>query len=287
MTQDPAPGDERRGFLRRNPNVPRRRIRLKERLSIHIFLLPNLLTTANMFFGFMSIIYAIRGEFVFASYCIVGAAAFDMLDGRVARMTRTTSEFGAQYDSMSDLVSFGVAPGLLIYLWALQPFGRVGWLAGFLYVACAALRLARFNVQSQVLESKDFQGLPSPMAGGIVASSVLAYKDLGVEGSGNIWLLFITFLIGFVMVSNFRYRSFKELDLRERLPFWYLVLGVLIFIVVAWWPEVMLFVLFLSYAVLGAIFGVLNIGKGPRIRRYVTSAPVETDLLEEDKDDTH
>jgi CDP-diacylglycerol--serine O-phosphatidyltransferase len=125
------------------------------------------------------------------------------------------------------------------------------------------------------------------MAGGIVASSVLAYRDLGVEGSGNIWLLFITFLIGFVMVSNFRYRSFKELDLRERLPFRYLVLGVLIFIVVAWWPEVMLFVLFLSYAILGAIFGVLNIGKGPRIRRYVVSTSVETDLLEEDKDDTH
>lgn len=287
MNEEPVPKPERRLFARRNKDRPRRTVRLRDRLSIHIFLLPNLLTTANMFFGFMSVIYAIRGEFVVASYCIVGAAVFDMLDGRVARMTRTTSQFGAQYDSMSDLISFGMAPGLLIYLWALQPFGRVGWLAGFLYVACAALRLARFNVQSQVLESKDFQGLPSPMAGGIVASSVLAYRDLGIEGSGNVWLLLITFLIGFVMVSNFRYRSFKDLDLHERLPFRYLVLGVLVFIVVAWWPEVMLFVLFLSYALLGAIFGVLNIGKGPRIRRYVTSAPLETDLLEEDKDDTH
>lgn len=240
-----------------------------------------------MFSGFFSIISAIRGEYLVAAYAIVAAAVFDMLDGRVARMTRSTSQFGAQYDSMSDLLSFGVAPGLLVFLWALQPFGRVGWLAGFMYVTCAALRLARFNVQSQVLESKDFQGLPSPMSAGIIASSVLAYRELGVEGAGNWALLFITFLLGFVMVSPFRYRSFKELDLRKRVPFRYLIFGILIFLIVAWWPEVMLFVLFLSYAVLGAIFGILNIGKGPRIRRYVASAPLETDLLEEDEDESN
>lgn len=280
---------ERRLQLRRTSDRvnARRKVRLRDRLSIHIFILPNLLTTGNMFSGFFSIISAIRGDFLLAAYAIVAAAVFDMLDGRVARMTRSTSQFGAQYDSMSDLLSFGVAPGLLVFLWALQPFGRVGWLAGFLYVTCAALRLARFNVQSQVLESKDFQGLPSPMSAGIIASSVLAYRELGVEGAGNWALLFITFLLGFVMVSPFRYRSFKELDLRKRVPFRYLIFGILIFLIVAWWPEVMLFVLFLGYAVLGAIFGILNIGKGPRIRRYVASAPLETDLLEEDEDESN
>lgn len=278
---------DRRLFLRRRQDRQMRRVRLRDRLSIHIFILPNLLTTGNMFCGFFSIVSAIRGDFLLAAYAIVVAAVFDLLDGRVARMTHSTSQFGAQYDSMSDLVSFGMAPGLLIFLWALQPFGRIGWLAGFLYLACAALRLARFNVQSQVLESKDFQGLPSPMSAGIVASSVLAFRELGVEGAHHWGLLAMTFLLGFVMVSNFRYRSFKELDLRKRVPFKYLVLGILVFLIVAWWPEVMLFVLFLSYAVLGAIFGVLNIGKGPRIRRYVVSTPVETDLLEEIKDESN
>ncbi len=270
---------------RRSSDRMHRKIRLRDRLSIHIFLLPNLLTTGNMFCGFFSIVSSIKGDFIIAAYAIVGAAIFDLLDGRVARMTNSTSQFGAQYDSLSDLISFGLAPGLLVFLWALQPFGRIGWLAGFLYVACTALRLARFNVQSQVLESKDFQGLPSPMAGGIVASAVLAFRDLAIEGSRNWGLLGITFLLAFVMVSTFRYRSFKELDLRRRLPFRFLVFGVLVFIFIAWWPEVMLFVLFLSYAVLGAIFGVLKIGKGPRIRRYVLANPIETDLLEEDHEE--
>lgn len=278
---------DRREALRRKSDRPRKLVRLRDRLSIHIFILPNLFTTGNMFCGFFSIIASIRGDFLMAAYAIVAAAVFDLLDGRVARMTHSTSQFGAQYDSLSDLISFGVAPGLIVFLWALQPFGRIGWLAAFLYVACTALRLARFNVQSQVLESKDFQGLPSPMAAGIVASSVLAFRDLNLEGSHNMWLFAMTLLLAFVMVSTFRYRSFKDLDLKRRLPLKYLVLGILIFILVAWWPEVMLFVVFLGYAVLGAIFGILNIGKGPRIRRYVTSTPIETDLLEEDVDESH
>lgn len=291
MNSDSNPSDQntnRRLFLRRSADRRAfRKVRLRDRLSMHIFILPNLLTTGNMFCGFFSVISSIKGDYMMAAYAIVAAAVFDTLDGRVARMTHSTSQFGAQYDSMSDLLSFGMAPGLLVYLWALHPFDRVGWLASFLYVACTALRLARFNVQSQVIENKDFQGLPSPMSAGIIASSVLAFKELGWEGSKHWGLLVMTFMLAFVMVSTFRYRSFKELDMRRRLPFFYLVVGVLVFIFVAWWPEVMLFVLFLSYAVLGAIFGVLKIGKGPRIRRYVAVAPVETDLLEEDTDDTH
>ena len=255
--------------------------KLRQRVSMHIYVLPNLMTTANMFFGFFAIIQAIKGAFLFAAYAIVAAAVFDLLDGRVARLTRTTSHFGAEYDSLCDLVSFGLAPGILLYLWALQPFGRIGWLASFLFAACGALRLARFNVQSTTHEKAFFMGLPIPMAAGIVASSVPAFSELGIDPSGNVWLLAITILLAFVMVSTFRYRSFKDLDFRRRLPFPYLVIGTLILVVVAVRPEVMLFVLFLSYAVLGAIFGVLRIGRPPK-----TAAPTQ-DILDDGEDDLH
>lgn len=234
--------------------------------GITIYVLPNLLTTGNMFSGFFSLIYATRGEYLLASYAIVAAAVFDLLDGRVARMTNTQSSFGAQYDSLSDMVSFGLAPAFLMYQWALQPFGRLGWLACFGFTACAALRLARFNVQVQE-ESVYFQGLPSPMAGGIVASSVLCYDELGIEGSRHLLLLCVTFMLALTMVSTFRYRSFKDFDLKRKQPFTYLVVGVLLFIVIAWRPEVMLFVLFLTYATLGALYGVINFPKVRRRRR--------------------
>ncbi|RME16901.1 MAG: CDP-diacylglycerol--serine O-phosphatidyltransferase [Bdellovibrio sp.] len=227
-------------------------------MHINIYVLPNLLTTGNMFFGFYAIVKAIQGHYILAAYAIVAAAVFDLLDGRVARMTQSTSEFGAQYDSLSDLVSFGLAPGLLLFLWALQPFGRLGWLASFFYVACGALRLARFNVQKTVMDKAYFQGLPIPMAAGIVASAVLAFQDLGWEASKSKLLLFVTFILGFTMVSTFRYRSFKDLDLKKRLPFKYLVFGVFLFAVVAIRPEVMLFMLFFTYALLGIVFGLLK-----------------------------
>lgn len=252
---------------------PTRRKKLRQRMSMHIYILPNLLTTCNMFFGFFAIIKAIEGQFILASFAIVAAAVFDLLDGRVARMTRSTSQFGAEYDSLSDLVSFGMAPALVLFLWALQPFGRVGWLASFFYVACGALRLARFNVQVGVLEDKAyFQGLPSPMAAGIVASAVLAFNDLGWEANRSALLLGIAFLLGFVMVSQFPYRSFKDIDLKKRLPFRYLVFGVLIVTAIAYRPEVMLFVLFLTYALLGAIMGVLRKGRETKRRRAMRKA---------------
>jgi CDP-diacylglycerol---serine O-phosphatidyltransferase len=231
-----------------------------KKLSIHIYLLPNMVTTANLLCGFFSIIYSIKQEFLFAAYAIVLAAVFDALDGRLARLTRATSKFGAEYDSLCDLVSFGVAPAIMLYLWSLQPFGRLGWLACFLFVACGALRLARFNVQAHVIEKAYFQGLPIPMAAGIVASSVLAFADLGMEPVGNYGLLAMTFLLAFVMVSTFRFRSFKDLDFKERLPFRFLVAGVSLIVVVALRPEVNLFLLFLSYAVFGAVFGILRLG---------------------------
>lgn len=254
------------------------------RMAMYIYILPNLMTTCNLFAGFFSVIQALRGNFLWAAYAIVVAAIFDQLDGRLARLTRSTSKFGAEYDSICDVVSFGMAPALLLFLWALEPFGRVGWVACFLYVACGALRLARFNVQAVVVEKNYFQGLPIPMAAGIVASAVLAFTDLGWEPMGSRLLLFMTILLGFVMVSTFRYRSFKDLDLKERMPFQYLILAVGVLVVVALYPEIMLFVLFFSYAALGAVFGIFKLGKNVKKIRSSVYAPAQTneqDLVEE------
>jgi CDP-diacylglycerol--serine O-phosphatidyltransferase len=268
----------------RSGAIRRRTGRLRQRMGMHIYVLPNLITTGNMFFGFVAIILSIQGDYTHAAYAIVGAAVFDLLDGRVARLTRSTSQFGAEYDSLCDLVSFGVAPGLLLYLWALQPFGRIGWLVSFLFACCGALRLARFNVQAHIHEKAFFQGLPIPMAAGIVASSVLAFTDLELEAGRSYWLLAMTVLLAFVMVSNFRYRSFKDIDLKRRLPFWYLVIGVGVVVVIAIRPEVMLFVLFMTYAVLGAVFGILRLGRPPGPTPALAS-PGEDDLHEGFEDD--
>ncbi len=255
------------------------------KVGVHIYILPNLLTIMNMFFGFFAIIYSINGNFIWAAYAIVIAAVFDQLDGRVARMANATSKFGAELDSLCDLVSFGMAPALMLFLWSLEPFGRLGWLASFFFVACGALRLARFNVQSGSVEKAYFQGLPIPMAAGIVASSVLAFEDLELDAARHWGLLAMTFLLGFVMVSTFRYRSFKDIDFRHRLPFRYLVVGVFIFAMVAIRPETTLFVLFLSYATLGAIFGIWRLG-GRHPRNTKPFAPdANEDLLEEEVDE--
>jgi CDP-diacylglycerol--serine O-phosphatidyltransferase len=259
-----------------------------QRLAMYIYILPNLMTTGNLFCGFFAVIQSIKGNFLYAAYAIVVAAVFDQLDGRLARLTRSTSKFGAEYDSLCDLVSFGMAPGVLLFLWALSPFGRLGWVACFLFVTCGALRLARFNVQAGVVEKNYFQGLPIPMAAGIVASSVLAFQDLEWEPSGSIGLLIMTILLAFVMVSNFRFRSFKDLDLKERLPFRYLILGVGVLVIVALRPEVMLFVLFMSYATLGAVFGVFRLGKNIRKIKPSVYAPAqvhESDLVLEDEEE--
>jgi CDP-diacylglycerol--serine O-phosphatidyltransferase len=243
------------------------------------------MTTANLFCGFISVIFSIRSEFKFAAIAVVIAAVFDQLDGRLARLTHATSKFGAEYDSLCDLVSFGMAPAILMYLWALNPYGRIGMMASFLFVACGALRLARFNVQVNVVEKNYFQGLPIPMAAGILTSSYLAINDLGWHPSDEFvgpLLLVMVVVMAFVMVSNFRYRSFKDLDLKQRLPFRYLIAGLLVLITIALYPEVMLFVVFLTYGTLGAVFGVLQLGKKRKLLKATAYAPETTSEAEND-----
>jgi CDP-diacylglycerol--serine O-phosphatidyltransferase len=267
----------RSGFRARTRN-------LRMRPGMHIYVLPNLITTMNLFFGFVAIIKAIEGQYLFSAYAIVAAAVFDLLDGRVARLTQSMSKFGAEYDSLCDLVSFGVAPGILLFLWALQPFDRLGWLVSFLFCACGALRLARFNVQQNIVEKNYFQGLPIPMAAGIVASSVLAYTDMGWEPQKSITLLSMAALLAFAMVSTFRYRSFKDIDFRRRRPFRYVIIGLALLVAVALRPEVMLFVVFFAYAALGAVFGIMGLGKPPKAQPIVNGDPEGGDDLYEEGD---
>lgn len=272
-------------LIRRTETGKRKIRRLRMRPGMHIYVLPNLITIMNLFMGFFAIIQAMKGEYLIAAYAIVAAAVFDQLDGRVARLTHSMSKFGAELDSLCDMVSFGVAPGILLYLWALQPFGRIGWLVSFLFAACGALRLARFNVQAEIVEKNFFQGLPIPMAAGIVASAVLAFSDLELDPQGSFSLLAMTILLSFVMVSTFRYRSFKDIDLRRRLPFRYLVVGVGLVALVAIRPEVMLFVVFMTYATLGAIFGILGWGRPLKTDPITIGAGEGDDLHEEIEED--
>lgn len=220
--------------------------------------LPCMFTIASLFCGFYSIVAAIKGDFIIAATAILIAAIFDGLDGRVARLTGTTSSFGMELDSLCDLVSFGVAPGLLAYLWALQPFNRYGWLAGFLYVATTALRLARFNCQHSSA-SKHFVGLPCPAAAAMISSTVLFSHYLGFEGTVNhISLLFLVYILSYLMVSTHLYFSFKQTDSHKNKTFRLLVGSLLLFILVAAEHEVMLFLLFSVYIASGPLFAMFR-----------------------------
>ena len=218
--------------------------------------LPCMFTIASLFCGFYSMIAAIKGNFVVAANSILIAAIFDGLDGRVARLTGTTSTFGMELDSLCDLVSFGVAPGLLAYMWALTPFGRYGWLAGFLYMATTALRLARFNCQ-HTGASKHFVGLPCPAAAAMISSSVLFSHYLGIRGTVNhISLLFLVYLLSYLMVSTHLYYSFKQSNPKKTRTFQLLVGTLLVFILVAAEHEVMLFLFFSIYIATGPCYAI-------------------------------
>ncbi len=219
-----------------------------------IYVLPNLFTTAALFCGFFAIVKAMSGSFEQAAVAIFVAMVLDGLDGRVARMTRTQSAFGAEYDSLSDMVSFGVAPALVAYAWALKDMGRLGWIAAFIYCAGAALRLARFNTTLEVMDRRYFQGLPSPAAAAVVAGFLWVMIDKNVEVEDVRWLACgLVIFAGISMVTNIRFYSFKDFNLRRSVPFMFVVAIALGFAVVSYEPPVALFGLFVAYALSGYI----------------------------------
>ncbi|MCW8825328.1 MAG: CDP-diacylglycerol--serine O-phosphatidyltransferase [Gammaproteobacteria bacterium] len=223
-----------------------------------IYLLPNLFTTAALFAGFYAIVAAMDSNFEKAAIAIFIAMVLDGLDGRVARMTNTQSEFGAEYDSLSDMVSFGLAPALVMYEWVLQGMGKIGWLAAFIYVAAAALRLARFNTQVAVADKGYFQGLASPAAAAIVAGAVWVGEGYQLHDFVRSWgAVALTIIAGVLMVSNIRYYSFKTFDLKGRVPFVAMLIVVLIFVLISIDPPQVLWSVFLLYAISGPVLTIL------------------------------
>lgn len=219
-----------------------------------IYLLPNLITTSALFAGFYAIVQAMNHHFDQASVAIFIAMVLDGLDGRVARLTHTQSPFGAEFDSLSDMVSFGVAPALVIYVWALQGLGKLGWIAAFIFCAGAALRLARFNTRLDVADKRYFQGLPSPSAAAVVAGLVWVMDDFQVAATTVAWLAWaLTVFAGLTMVSNIRYYSFKEINMRKSIPFVAMLLIILGFALVMYSPPQVLFLVFLAYAFSGYV----------------------------------
>jgi CDP-diacylglycerol--serine O-phosphatidyltransferase len=224
-----------------------------------IYLLPNLFTTAALFSGFYAIVAGMNGDFGHAAVAIFVAMVLDGLDGRVARMTNTESAFGAEYDSLADMVSFGVAPALVAFIWMLQDLGQLGWIAAFVYVAGAALRLARFNVQSGSVDKKWFVGLPSPSAAAIMAGLVWVLHDFEFEAlAGQVLVALVIASLGLLMVSNVRYYSFKDIDLKSRVPFMVLLALVLALAIISIEPPLILLSLFLGYGVSGPLRAVFR-----------------------------
>ncbi|WP_455379768.1 CDP-diacylglycerol--serine O-phosphatidyltransferase [Acidihalobacter prosperus] len=225
------------------------------------YLLPNLLTTGAMFGGFYAIVSAINGRFTVAAIAVFIAMVLDGLDGRVARMTNTQTAFGAEYDSLSDMVSFGLAPALVMYQWSLVHlnelgwfWAKAGWLAAFIYAAAAALRLARFNTQVAIQDKRFFRGLPSPSAAAVMMGTVWLWKQFDVSGQTlMIPALVITVVMGTLMVSGFSYYSFKDIDLRKRVPFISVIAVPGLFVLIALWPSIVLYSLFLAYTLSGPL----------------------------------
>ena len=228
-----------------------------------IYLLPNAFTTAALFCGFYAIVMAMNLKFDQAAIAIFAAMVLDGIDGRVARLTNTQSEFGAQYDSLSDMVSFGVAPALVMYSWSLRGLGKLGWLAAFVYCAGAALRLARFNTNIEVVDKRYFQGLPSPAAAAIVAGFIWLMDDLRFAGADLSWAAWIvTVYAGLTMVTNVPFYSFKQVNFRKSVPFIAIFLIVLAFVAVSSDPPKVLFSLFIVYGLSGYVIFFWRLLKG-------------------------
>jgi CDP-diacylglycerol--serine O-phosphatidyltransferase len=235
-----------------------------------VYLLPNPLTLCGMFCGFYSIMSAINGNFIYAAWAIILANIFDGLDGWIARLTNTTTRFGVELDSLSDLVAFGVAPAVMMYKWSLVPFGRLGWAAAFLFVACGALRLARFNVQTGSSGSKAFKGMPIPGAASILASVVIFYywyevrEDIPAQ---HVFYPLFTIALSLLMVSTFRFHGLKEIDFKEKKPFWVLIVFVLVLFVLLIHPSAAIFVFAMVYLVWGIIENAVLVMKRRREKK--------------------
>ena len=276
MNRNSEPQDDKLS-LRRVRILPRSgmgRGALKRRvpsaqLKKGIYLIPSLFTTGNLFCGFFSMIAAFEGHYLQAAVLIIVAHLLDGVDGAVARITKTTSQFGVEFDSLADLISFGVAPAVLVYYWALSPLGTWGWLAASLYVVCGALRLARFNVQIRTVEKTHFIGLPIPAAAAMIVATVLMYHYLGGAGAGHkqIILLLVIYSLAGLMVSNFRYLSIRQLDIRKRHSFWLLLSAILLIKLSIAEPQIMLFSVFLLYTLSGPLLWLFTIRHRRREKR--------------------
>jgi CDP-diacylglycerol--serine O-phosphatidyltransferase len=249
-----------------NPDVKRR----------GIYILPNLFTTGALFAGFYAIVQAMNGAFEQAAMAVFVAMVLDGLDGRVARMTKTQSAFGAEYDSLADMVSFGAAPALIVYEWALRGMGKFGWMAAFLYCAGAALRLARFNTTLEVVDKRYFQGLPSPAAAALVVGFIWVMGDLGVAGPDVAWLAApLTIFAGVTMVTSVKFYSFKDINLRKSVPFVVVAAFALVLALISSYPPGWLFGFFLVYALSGYVMTVL-----PQRKTGKQAVPLRTQRLQ-------
>ena len=237
-----------------------------------IYVLPNLFTLAALFGGFYAVVMAMNGRYDLAAFGIFSAMVLDSLDGRVARMTNTQSAFGEQMDSLSDMVSFGAAPALIAYEWALKGLGRWGWIAAFVYCSCAALRLARFNVNTAVVDKRYFQGLPSPGAAAIIAAFIWMMTEDGVKGPSVAWPMFgLALLAGLTMVTNLPFYSFKDFHMKRSVPFAAIVLLALGIAVINIDPPTVLFGLFVVYGLSGYVLYVWRKAKGQQTSVISTS----------------
>jgi CDP-diacylglycerol--serine O-phosphatidyltransferase len=238
----------RKNYRKRRPRI--------DTLKRGVYILPNFLTSMGLFCGFFSIISIMQGDYLRAAWAIVIAGVFDGLDGRIARMTNTTSKFGLEYDSLADLVAFGVAPALLSYAWVLDQYGRLGWLAAFLYVACGAVRLARFNVMTDIVKSSHFLGLPIPGAAGMVSTTVIFCFHFNFVDKVPLSIIFVLliFFLAFLMVSSIKFSSFKGLDLKTKKPISSVVLVIMLIVIIAAEPQIVLFCIGIMYLVSGLMF---------------------------------
>jgi len=225
-----------------------------------IYILPSLFTTAGLFSGFYALIAAVQGRFELAAWALIVAAIFDILDGRVARLLHAESEFGAQYDSMCDMLSFGIAPAVLMYMWALAPLHKAGWMAAFLLAACAALRLARFNVQLGTQSKRYFNGLPTPAAAMLIATAVLFHEDSQINPLPWLWFA-ISVTLAWLMVSHVPFFAGKDVDLQQRRPAITLLIMLVVIAFIMINPHTCLFVLALAYVIHGGLLGITGRGR--------------------------